>query len=267
MRPEQGREDGLDEAGQDRVRRLLAAAADPAPMPEQVRSRLDETLAGLVADRAATSSQDEPPEVTDLSRRRARRWPRVLVAAAVVSVVGFGVGNVLRDSSLSGGSDSGAEGADETTALEAPTPADGAAPEAGPPSGNSDSGGSGAPQQNQQELGDGDALSRMALPRVQTESLTADAQRIADMFVPRGESAYLGRDDRCGTAADSPADRVAVRLDGRSATMVIGPPRDGERQVRVYACNPVAARSGGAVQDDTKRLGKQNLLASTSIEP
>ena len=63
------------------------SAASP-PIPPEVAARLDETLAGLVAERAAESDQPEPDRTVVPLRRR---WaPRAAAAAAAVIVVGAG---------------------------------------------------------------------------------------------------------------------------------------------------------------------------------
>ncbi|HWJ83691.1 MAG TPA: hypothetical protein VNS55_15735 [Nocardioides sp.] len=68
------------------VRRLLADARETEPVPPSVAARLDETLAGLVAERSET------PEVVALASRRRRRAGALLVAAAAVVVGGLVVG-------------------------------------------------------------------------------------------------------------------------------------------------------------------------------
>src|SRR6478672_12026110 len=75
----------LDPEQEELVRALLAelgSAPDAASMPPDVAARLDETLAGLVAER-----EEAPADVVPLRRRWA---PRVAVAAAAVIVIGAG---------------------------------------------------------------------------------------------------------------------------------------------------------------------------------
>jgi len=73
------------------VSRLLADAAAPVALPEHVAVRLDGVLAGLVAER------EEPlADVVPLMRRR---WPKVLVAAAAVSLFGYAGGSLLQSQS------------------------------------------------------------------------------------------------------------------------------------------------------------------------
>jgi len=119
-----------DEALSDEaVRRLLAAAAEPVTMPPDVTARLDDVLAGLVADRA-TSEDDagvapviDLAPVIDIEQRRTSRWPKLLVAAAVVSVLGVGLANVLNqtESSMTADSPTSAEAGDSGGAESAPS--------------------------------------------------------------------------------------------------------------------------------------------------
>src|SRR5690606_34445720 len=90
----------------------LAATPPEGPMPPEVVARLEAAIADLAAVRPAepdaapateTGVRTEPGTgavVTDLEARRRRRWPRVLVAAASVAVLAYGVGAVLPDLGL-----------------------------------------------------------------------------------------------------------------------------------------------------------------------
>ena len=109
---------------QERIRALLAdlgsaQAPDAATMPPEVSARLDETLAGLVAERS-TTGESEPSNVVPLRRRWARRGALAAAAVIVVGVGGVAVGNLggfvsptASDESAAGGaSDSKAESQD-----------------------------------------------------------------------------------------------------------------------------------------------------------
>ena len=234
-----------DEPEQQRVRRLLAATGDPTPMPEEVAHRLDDVLAGLVATPGGSASGGHAgSSVPDLAERRARRWPRVLVAAAAVSVVGLGVSNLLEDTSISGSggeaSSGDAGGADVeaqglrrspgTTPEASRSPADSQAEEKAPA----------------RDRGDrADTLPARSVLR--SESLTADTQRVADFPVAAtaGREKTLGR---CAAPPAEPGDRlVDVRLDGEAATLVLRAAENGFRLAEVYACDnaasPVASTS------------------------
>ena len=97
----------------DAVRRALRAARHEAPLPDDVAARLDTTLAGLVADRAAAEpaaaavaavAASSPADGADRVVPLRRRWPAYLAAAAAVTAIGL-TGTQLVDR---GGSDSGA---------------------------------------------------------------------------------------------------------------------------------------------------------------
>jgi hypothetical protein len=51
----------LDPEQEESVRRLLAAAAEPEPLPRDVADRLDDALADLVAERAEGTPASPSP--------------------------------------------------------------------------------------------------------------------------------------------------------------------------------------------------------------
>lgn len=217
----------------DRVSRLLAAAAGPPPRtPEDVVARLDDTLAGLVAegDLEPTAS----PAVTSLASRR-RRWPQLTAAAAAVAVVALGIGNVL---------DTGA--GDAGSASDAPAAAErGASPESAP----------GVVADDRTGVPETDALDGAAgrvggAPRLRTGSLTADVQRVVDLSLSVG-----GRTDQpswtgCPTPPTGP-DGLAlpVRLDGDRAVLVLRAPRGEQRRAEVYTCDDVRTPAASTTID------------------
>jgi hypothetical protein len=243
---EQGRPDEAtpptpDEAEQAEVSRLLAAVSGPRsaePLPPEVATRLDEVLAGLVAERAST-----PAGVTDLSSRRRRRWPALLAAAAAVSVVGLGVGNVLDQ----GGADMGAVTADGGSAPETLESADGAGAAAGEeaPQATTDR----KPVEDSAELSqplDGTVASLADLPRLRRDSLTVDVQRIEDFGLDGNSRAQSAPRRACVQPELGDGDDwVSVRLDGDPAVLVLRAPDDGRRTAEVFGCDdghtPVAA--------------------------
>lgn len=115
-----------------RITRLLSAARETAPMPADVVTRLDETLAGLAAGGGVPGS-GEPGPVVPLSRLRRRRVVTLLAAAAAVVVIGgLGVGTFLdgaEPDSVSGAdADSRVERGNEDTSLSISEGPDGEAP-------------------------------------------------------------------------------------------------------------------------------------------
>ncbi len=97
------------------VRRLLGEARHDEPMPDSVANRLDDVLAGLVAERAEPPADAKPRAVVVPIRQR--RWPKVLVAAAAVSAFGLGISQL--DLGTTAGDDSDAGSAvDRVTSLD-----------------------------------------------------------------------------------------------------------------------------------------------------
>jgi hypothetical protein len=106
------RPDGLTPAQSEAVRRLLAGARHDEGIPDDVAARLDATLADLSAELGA-----EPPAVSeaDVIPLR-RRWPKVLAAAAAVTLFGFGIVQYVDNTSSQDGAASGGADRDATTA-------------------------------------------------------------------------------------------------------------------------------------------------------
>jgi hypothetical protein len=235
---EQGRPDEATpptpaEAEQVEVSRLLAAVSGPRstePMPPEVATRLDDVLAGLVAERGFT-----PAGVTDLSSRRRRRWPALLVAAAAVSVVGLGVGNVL-DQGGAGMEAVTAEGGSAPETLES---ADGAGAAAGEeaPQATTDR----KPAEDSAELPqplDGSVAGLADLPRLRRDSLTVDVQRIEDFGLDGSSRTQSARRRACVQPELGAGDEwVSVRLDGDPAVLVLRAPDGGRRTAEVFGCD------------------------------
>lgn len=90
----------LDPAREEAVRRALAEAGGPEPLPPAVASRLDDTLAGLVAERSGLSHPEDPGVVVPLdaaARRRRLRVRALLGAAAAVVAVALAAGYLSDD--------------------------------------------------------------------------------------------------------------------------------------------------------------------------
>jgi hypothetical protein len=214
---------------EEQVRRALAdAAVARTPMPPEVAGRLDGVLAELVTARQQGSPTEDAGATGE---RRARRWSAVLVAAAVVCLVALVAPAVLRavssgdsgSASSAGAASTAAEGRGSATG----TPSAPAAPSAGPSR----------------------ALAQGVLPppRLHRATLQRDVRR-ALAAVPALASGSTGlterQNRRTGCKTPPPAgdtDVVAVLLDGKPATLVVAPPRQGMRQARVYSCEDVSA--------------------------
>ena len=226
-----GNDPRLDPDDEQSVRDLLRSAHDAPSMPSDVAGRLDEVLAGLVSERA----EPEQSPVADLADRRRRRWPKVLVAAAAVSVIGLGIGNLIDDSGS--GDRAGITTAEDASGGDARPDAAtdgeaGAAPESAPSA------------RTKREATD----QRMSdLRQLRSTTLPSDAQRLADLALPPVAVADSLRSApaSCQAPATRPGDEVfAVRLDGRPATIVFRKAENGVRQTDVYACEDPAEPAG-----------------------
>lgn len=118
--------DDLTRSQEEAVRRLLAEARETGPMPADVAARLDAVLAGLARtpDAAAEPATDQPGTVVPLRRRR---LPRLVLAAAAVTALGFGTVQVLDrggDDATTSDAGDAAESADGAAQLDRPSPAD-----------------------------------------------------------------------------------------------------------------------------------------------
>lgn len=217
----------FDGAAHAHVAHLLAAAA-PTTLPKTVADRLDRTLAELAAERAATD-----PGAGTARRPRAlaarpgggrgwpRRWPQLLVAAAAVSVLGLGLGNLAGD--LTGG-----QAEQATSADDAARGADA---------------GLGAPQEGRQgasAAGSAEALrSDGSGPRLRTGSLALDLQRIEDFGVAVPVASSATRWARaCVQPQTGPRDEwTPARLDGSPAVVVLRAAEGGRRTADVFTCD------------------------------
>jgi hypothetical protein len=204
-----------------RALRAVAQADEPLQMPPEVVSRLDDVLADLSGGGA--KEHVGIGEDTAAARHR-RHWPNVIAAAAVVAVIaagglavathGFGI--------LGGGGDStSAESA-------APSTTDGASSSAAPSTGGL------------RGLANG-AAGRAVVPSLHRSTLADDVRRLLKhppgfgaTRAPRTQNDLPGACARPFTGAGSAL--YAVRLDGQPATLVVGPPRNGQRPARVYSC-------------------------------
>jgi hypothetical protein len=215
---------------EEAVRRALAAAAHPVdhpegtdpegghrpdpPVPPEVAARLDEVLDGLVAPRLAA---------------RRGRWRRaVAVAAAAAVIVVGGAAAVTGGFGSSPGSDTSAGGSADSRSTAGPSSRSGEAPTPSPKTGAE------APRTAREPRAL--AADPAATPQLHRASLRRDVQRL----VTAGRGAVPGRQlaqSGCLTPATLPGeDRLAVRLDGRRASLVLGVPSGGLRTARVYSC-------------------------------
>lgn len=245
---------------EEEVRRALAAAAradEPLPMPPEVVTRLTDVLEGLVRDRQPTAGaqptgeldpaghlhepEDELAPRRDL--RRARRRPAALVAAAAVVAAGLVGSAVATDGfGLGTGSSSTTAGGTASRTENAPTPGSAAT---GPQQATGTDGAAGVPTPGSGSSGSVRTFGRPspAVPRLRTATLTRDLRLLVAGTAagPRaaapGPAAGPGAGPDCARPAVQPGDRrVPVLLDGRPATVLLGPVRAGSRTARVFSC-------------------------------
>lgn len=224
-----------DPAQERAVSDLLAGLRPKGAAPADVTARLDDVLAGLVAERAGDTEDAGRDEgaVDDLSQRRKPRWPAVLVAAAAVTVVGLGLGNVL-ESGVGGAGDESNAG---VTSDEAAVDAGGGEAATGPQEADRRAAADAKASPGSPLAGSADPARR--LQRLRSDSLALDVQRLAEFALvsDRGRPApqVLAR---CAMPVAAANDEVlAVRFDGAPATLVIQAAKDGVRRADVYACD------------------------------
>ncbi len=248
-----------------RVRALLAdlgSGSTGAATPDEVVARLDETLARLVAERAAeTGGLDEPAEFPESAGNVVplrRRWAsRATIAAAAVVVLGVGgaaVGNLAGIGSMSDSktaSDAGGAAAGESLG-EVPPSASGPLP---------------SPTDGQLDVAPGAAA---GLAVVHAEAFAQDVsallsggdalstpERRARAGLPStSDDAKAGPGDALRELADCPgppfddgAVTNVVQYDGSIAALVVHPVSGGQRLVEAWTC-----------QGDTR-------LASATVAP
>ena len=223
-------ESPLDPAEDERIRRLLADARHTEPMPEAVVARLDRVLSGLSDDRTERAERADRAEVVDLMARRRRTVGQLLVAAAAVVAVGFGITQVLPDT---GGSSDGdaqeataggaaadsADGAEEGSRLVSPE----SAPEA--PSDGTTSG------------------AAKSTFRIRSDEFGPDVRRARNQL--EGESAALVEYPAEGCLAVSVepgSEVVATTYDAAPAALVLRPPSGDVQVVDLYLCGDLEPR-------------------------
>lgn len=222
----------LDPGQEQHLRALLAdlgsASGGAEPLPDDVALRLDEALAGLVAERDAPSR----------SPSRTRWQPRLAVAAAAVVVLGLG-GVATVHLSRSAGENSTADSAAGGSAAQSQV-------ESQPSAGSA----ARSPAQSPAPLAGKSQLSA-ALPRLSSAGFARGVTRLV------GSRSYLRLPAAADTAAPActgpsvtdDATVTPVSLDAAPAALVVHPGEAGKRLVEAWSC------------DGTRRL------ASTTIAP
>lgn len=222
-------ESPLDPAEDERIRRLLADARHTEPMPEAVVARLDRVLSGLSDDRTERAERADRAEVVDLMARRRRTVGQLLVAAAAVVAVGFGITQVLPD--MGGSSDGDAQEA--TAGGAAADSAEGGDGEAfvDPES---------APEAPSDGTTSGAAKSTF---RIRSDEFGPDVRRARNQL--EGGSAALVEYPAEGCLAVSVepgSEVVATTYDAAPAALVLRPPSGDVQVVDLYLCGDLEPR-------------------------
>ena len=251
----------LDPQVEAAVRRTLAAAGGPEPMPADVAARLDRVIDGRVTERSAsgaTVSHPENPGIVvplDPAARRRRVRVRVLLgAAAAVVAVAAGAGVVNNDRQGDGGEAATAT-SDEAPARDAV--GDTVGESAGAPGGdtsalqdsNDDAAGatakeaspSGVPEASAQSLRR--VVTDEQLRRVRPDHLREDLVALQHYSLPHPAAADYRRatltapaDFMCETADFGSGYLVGVLYDGKPAVVAVREPVGSNQAAEVLAC-------------------------------
>ncbi|MEZ0577526.1 hypothetical protein [Nocardioides sp. MH1] len=219
-----------------RLRALLSDARESGATPDDVVARLDDTLAGLVAERLAEEPEPTPATGSEASihplvRTRRHRVVAVLGAAAAVAVLGLGIGALLDQ-----GSDDAGDSAATDAGVERGVHAD------------ADSGAAKAqPSESLETADELAAYEKIVLaPRastVRSPHLTRDLARIQAAYLSSPGSARYGKtlihEPKGFTCADAVWGRgvlVAARYDGAPAYVAFRQPMGDSQVVEVLQC-------------------------------
>jgi hypothetical protein len=249
------------------VRRLLSQARHDAPVPADVAARLDEVLAGLVADEGVDDLEifesDGVGSVVELAgvRRRRRNAGRLLLAAAAVIVGGVAVGQSLDNAGL----DMGGGGAGEGSSLaDAPRDADSADRAGEEAAGGDDSAvapeAASSPAPGETALDETYLLDQLDAPlELTSDNFAADVQRelgrtaaerrtAADANLD-GVAAFTSSNSEfvCAAGAYGEGATLPAYYDAEEAVLVLRRPRAGIQRVDLLTC-------GTAVQLDSVDL-------------
>lgn len=256
-----GPEEPDDPTGHAELRALLSGFGAEEPVPADVAARLDEALAGLVAERGSPAVDDTGgrvvvPDVARLDRRTRlrRKWaPRVLVAATVALVVG-GIGisiAQLPGSGSAGTASSQAGGSLHDKAGNAARPGTTAAEAAALPSLSSrhfhaDARRLLASDKALRALDTYDATQQGTTTGRQPSAAGSADKSPSASASPTGLAGVLAT---CGHRPGLPtgAQAVPVQLDGQPATLVVSPTESGRVRVTAYSCGGGRALASASV--------------------
>jgi hypothetical protein len=250
----------LTPAAEDAVRRALADAGGPVPMPAEVSARIDGVIAGLAAERTSGTRplagvHESHPEAVvvpldEAARRRRGRVRMLLGAAAAVAVVAVGVG-IVSDRQGQDDLTAASEAAQDDSARGAPSDSSGgtaldASPQeaAVPPASGQD-----RPFVEAQRV-----PTDRPLREVRIAHLREDLVALQHVELPHPASA-----DYSGTTLTAPADFVCDPADF-GAGHLVGVEYDGAPAVVAFRA-PV----GSTQVADVLACGTGDVLHSTSL--
>ncbi|WP_418061506.1 hypothetical protein [Pimelobacter simplex] len=252
----------LSPAQEAAVRRALAEAGGPEPMPDEVADRLDAVIAGLSAERTGSAlppggvpeNHPEAPAVIPLdpaARRRRTRARVLLGAAAAVAVVAVGIG-IANDHGV--GADDSAATADQLSEKDPARSAEGAG-SADSPDAVQDADPSAPAYGSDGDLGSTSTLEGQAgaaprrvptdepLRTVRVDRLREDLMALQRVTLPPAAAAdYTGTtlavppDFLCAEASYGPGQLVGVRYDGKPAVVAFRAPVGSTQEAEVLAC-------------------------------
>jgi hypothetical protein len=220
--------------GQEAVRRLLADARHDGPPPAEVVSRLDETLAALVADRgsaaldgAPAAASERTAPVVDLASRRRRLVGFGLLAAASVVVAGVAIGQVLPR----GAGDEGSSAGSDSSLADAPAEAQ--------QDGESDDSGAGSSEQAPELLKSPSATPFAGVPTISSTDPALE-RRLVDLRPgAAARSQDVGSVDAlsgCTLPSLGQGRRLLAQVDGELGVVVFRRPAGGTQQAELYVC-------------------------------
>ena len=227
-------ESPLDPAEDERIRRLLADARHTEPMPDAVVARLDRVLSGLSDDRterADRADRADRAEVVDLMARRRRTVGQLLVAAAAVVAVGFGITQVLPDLGGSSGGD-----AQETTA--------GGAAADSAEGGDGDGSRFVSPESAPEAPSDGASGAAKSTFRIRSDEFGPDVRRARNQLEGTNPQALVEYPaEGCLAVGVEPGSEVvATTYDAAPAALVLRPPSGDVQVVDLYLCGDLEPR-------------------------
>lgn len=229
----------FDDPAYDELRALLGDARATDPVPPEIATRLDDTLAALQEERRAEA------DVVPLRRRAAGR---LLVAAAAVVVIGAGGAGIAQlaqhgdsgDKTAAADSSATDSGGASTLAPAAPETVSGNAPAPSPTTtGLIPLDGAAVPQFTTARFAEQAAAYGRQIDSFQADGLTnSDGSRSPSTDSPdllRSQAAKEAR--ACSGPSIPDSQSVPILLDDEPAVLVVHPATDGTQEIDAWSCD------------------------------